>query len=350
MANSGPASLRYHLIVESSPIAMIMTGSDGRIEFANPESERMFGYRVSELIGEPIEILVPVRHRRLHAGLRRGFVENPSQRPMGAGRDLTGVRRDGKEFPVEVGLTPIETRRGLLVLATIIDISERKKTESDTQRHTAELEAAVEGSIDGIILIDEKGVMQWVNPAVGRLSGYDAKELVGENVNMLMPEPYRSEHDNYLRRYLRTGEAKIIGIGRAVEARRKDGSVFPIDLAVSEVPLAGRRLFAGFVHDLSERRKLETRLDQLHDDRLKAMGEMAAALAHEINQPLAATGAYLGTAERLLKMDLARRPAKVEDVLEIARRQIMQAGRIIRNLQEFAERGNPTRPARNSTG
>ncbi len=342
MAHARPASLRYFTIVESSPVAMVMVGGDGVIQFNNTETERMFGYRHGELLGQSIDVLVPAHLRKRHADFRKGFLRSPSKRPMGAGRDLMGLRRDGSEFPVEVGLTPIQARAGLLVLATIIDITDRKKTEDETQRHIAELEAAVMGAVDGVVVIDESGIIEWLNPAVGRLFGYERDELIGQDVRLLIPEPYQSEHDS-LRDYDSAGEAKIVGIGRAVEGRRKDGSVFPIDMAVGAVPMAGKRLLAGFIHDLSERRKLETRLDQLREDRLKVMGEMAAALAHEINQPLAATGAYIGTAERLLKMAPAQRPTKVEEVLDFARQQVMQAGRIIQNVREFADRAEPNK-------
>ena len=326
---------------------MIMIGSDGVIQFMNSETERMFGYPTEELIGQSIDVVVPAHFRDRHAALREAFMANPIKRPMGSGRDLTAVRRDGTAVPVEIGLTPIQTSNGIVVLATIVDISDRKKIENAIMQHAAELEAAVNGAVDGIVMIDENGIIQWLNPAAGCLFGYDAAELVGQNVTVLMPDPYRGEHDGYLRNYLRTGKAKIIGIGRAVEGRRKDGSMFPLDLAVNIVPVAGKRLFAGFVHDLSERRKLEARLEELHADRLKAMGEMASALAHEINQPLAATATYLRTVRRLLKLSPDKRPATIEDIIDYAVGQVIRAGRIVSNLREFAAGGEPNKTQQN---
>jgi two-component system sensor kinase FixL len=343
MAVAQPTSLRYFLIVESSPTASIMVGSDGVIQFVNAETEHMFGYRSEELIGQSIDILVPTRFREGHAALRACFFARPSKRAMGAGRDLTAMRRDGTEFPVEIGLTPIEAKTGAVVLATIIDISDRKKSEDALAQRAVELEAAVTGAVDGIIMIDGKGIIQWLNPAAAALFGYDAIDIVGQNVSVLMPEPYRSEHDSYLRRYLRTGSAKIIGTGREVEGRRKDGSIFPMDLGVSVVPVPGKRLFAGFVHDLSERRRLEARMEQLHADRLEAIEGMAAALAHEVNQPLSASAVYLKAARRLLQLPPDARPSRVEDALDSAAEQIVRAGRIISNLREFVARGEPNK-------
>ncbi len=341
MAFVRPTSLRYSTLIESSPAVMITAGGDGIIQFANAGTERMFGYRPGELVGRSIEILVPPRLRKGHEALRQRFLANPSGRPMGAGRDLAAVRRDGSEFPVEIGLTPIESQAGLLILATILDITERKRADDALMENATELEAAVSGAVDGVIIIDENGVMQSLNPAAAKLFGYDGAELIGKNVSVLMPEPYRSEHDTYLRRYLRTGKARIIGIGREVEGQRKDGSTIPMDLGISAVVVHGKRLFVGFVHDLSERRRIEARLQQLHANRLDAIGGMAAAIAHEINQPLAAGKTYLETARRLLTQPPELRPANVDDVLGAAAEQIMRAGRIIRNLRGFVARGEP---------
>ena len=242
---------------------MITTGSDGVIQFSNAETERMFGYGRGELVGRSIEVLVAASLRKGHAALRQRFLASPSKRPMGAGRDLTAVRQDGSEFPVEIGLMPIETKTGLLVLATVLDISERKKAEKALAQRAADLGAAVDGAVDGIIVIDEAEIIGSLNPAAARLFGYDFAELIGQNVNVLMPEPYRGEHDAYLRRYLCTGKAEIIGIGREVEGQRKDGSVFPMDLGVSVVVGGGKRLFVGSVHDLTERLRTEARIQKL---------------------------------------------------------------------------------------
>ncbi len=135
---------RFRLAVEASPAAMIMTGPDGLIEFANAETERMFGYSVEELIGRSIDELVPARMRGAHSGLRRGFLASPSKRPMGAGRDLNGVRKEGMEFPVEIALTPIDSENDLIVLATVVDITARRRSETELAQRASELELANE--------------------------------------------------------------------------------------------------------------------------------------------------------------------------------------------------------------
>ncbi|HZZ60403.1 MAG TPA: ATP-binding protein [Roseiarcus sp.] len=144
MPTNAQSDDRFRLAVDASPAAMIMVDANGLIEFANAETERMFGYAIFELIGQSIDILVPTRSRESHAGLRRGFFGNPSARPMGAGRDLYGTRKDGQEFPVEIALTPIEAEHGPIVLATIVDITARRKAEEEHARRAADLEIANE--------------------------------------------------------------------------------------------------------------------------------------------------------------------------------------------------------------
>ena len=159
-----------------------------------------------------------------------------------------------------------------------------------------------------------------------------------------MPNPYRDQHDGYLGRYLRTGEKRIIGIGRVVVAERKDGSTFPIELAVGEMNSSGRRFFTGFIRDLSERQQTEARLQELqteliHISRLSAMGEMASALAHELNQPLSAIANYMMGSRRLLEGQTDETSRLVRDAMDKAAEQSLRAGQIIRRLRDFVARG-----------
>jgi two-component system, LuxR family, sensor kinase FixL len=197
-------------------------------------------------------------------------------------------------------------------------------------------------------VIDERGGMQSFSSAAERLFGYRADEVIGRNIKMLMPSPYRENHDGYLERYARTGEKRIIGIGRLVVGERKDGSTFPMELAVGEMNSGGRRYFTGFVRDLTERQKTEARLQELqselvHISRLTAMGEMASALAHELNQPLAALTNYLKGARRLLDQRTDKETLIVRDALEKAAEQSLRAGQIIRRLRDFVSHGESER-------
>lgn len=199
------------------------------------------------------------------------------------------------------------------------------------------LRAILDAAVDSIVTIEESGAIESVNAATERLFGYAREELIGRNVSVLMPAPYRDEHDGHIARYLRTGEARIIGIGREVEARHKDGRVFPVDIAVSEVRLPDRRLFTGIIRDLTERREMEERArlrleDAAHTARMLELGEMCSEIVHEVNQPLAA---IVGFAEGCLRMIRkgAAQPDVIEDALGRVADQGIHAGEILSRLR-----------------
>ena len=213
------------------------------------------------------------------------------------------------------------------------------------------LRSILETVPDAMVVIDQHGMIQSFSRAAERLFGYEAHEVCGRNVSLLMPSPYREQHDAYLRRYLSTGERRIIGIGRVVLGERKNGTTFPMELAVGEVQQDGARLFTGFIRDLTERQQTQARLQELqenllHVSRLRSMGQMAAALSHELNQPLTATTNYLNAAQRLLdapQPDLAR----IRQALALAARQSLRSGEIIRRLRAFVSRGAVSRQREN---
>jgi two-component system, LuxR family, sensor kinase FixL len=212
----------------------------------------------------------------------------------------------------------------------------------------AHLKSILDTIPDAMIVIDERGIMQSFSPAAERLFGYSAAEAVGRNVKILMPSPYREDHDSYLERYRRTGERRIIGIGRIVVGERKDGSTFPLELSVGEMKTANRRYFTGFIRDLTERQQSEARLQELqselvHVSRLTAMGEMASALAHELNQPLSAIANYMKGSRRLLEGSTDERAATLREAMDKAAEQALRAGQVIRRLRDFVARGESER-------
>jgi two-component system sensor kinase FixL len=210
------------------------------------------------------------------------------------------------------------------------------------QAHLREplLAALVDNALDGIITIDEAGTILSFNPAAGALFGYTPDEVIGQNVLMLMPEPYRSRHNDYVTDYLRTGITKIIGISRQVEGQRRDRSVFPMELGVAAIEAEGERYFVGFIHDLSEQRRFEARMHDLHADRLDIIEGMTVGLAHELKQPLAAINAYLHIASRLLKKGDV---AEIEQALDNASKQVFRVSEIVDNLRQFIARGDTTK-------
>lgn len=218
----------------------------------------------------------------------------------------------------------------------------------DALEREAHLQSILDTVPEAMIVIDERGVMQSFSSAAERLFGYKPAEALGQNVKILMPAPYRENHDSYLHRYMSTGVRRIIGIGRVVVGQRKDGSTFPIELAVGEMKSGDRRFFTGFIRDLTERQKTEARLQELQSElvyisRLTAMGEMASTLAHELNQPLSAIANYLQGSRRLLEGISDERSTALRDAMDKAADQAMRAGQIIRRLRDFASRGESER-------
>jgi two-component system, LuxR family, sensor kinase FixL len=223
------------------------------------------------------------------------------------------------------------------------DNNEREQEGARLERE-ALLRAIIETSPDGLVTIDQTGIIQSFNPAASKMFGYRAEEVIGRNVSCLMPSPDHERHDGYLARYLRTGERRIIGIGREVHARRRDGTVFPVELAVGEVTAEGHRLFAGFLRDISARRDAEQRMHELHSEllhvsRLSEMGEMASGLAHELNQPLTAIINYLQACRRLFPDATLAERGRVGELIEKAIAQAERAGQIIQHLRRFIARG-----------
>jgi len=210
----------------------------------------------------------------------------------------------------------------------------------------ARFAALLDAAVDAILVISDSGRIETFNRAAEALFGYSADEIRGKNVSVLMPEPYRSEHDGYIKRYLETGEKKIIGIGREASARQKNGDFFPIDLSVGEIRHAGERRFVGIIRDISERkenarmiRQQQERLE--HVMRLGTLGEMAAGIAHEINQPLTAISTYAQAAKRLINSGQLD-DERLLEILDKTGTQAERAGQVIRRIRNLARK----RPAK----
>ncbi|OAH22429.1 PAS domain S-box protein [Methylorubrum sp. B1-46] len=230
----------------------------------------------------------------------------------------------------------------------IFSIHEQRQADEELRAREAHLRSILETIPDAMVVIDEQARIKSFSAAAERQFGYAPDEVEGHNVSLLMPEPYRTQHDAYMARYLTTGERRIIGIGRVVVGRRKDGSTFPMELSVGEMRSGGERYFTGFIRDLTERRNTGTRLQELqselvHMSRFTALGEMASTLAHEINQPLTAIASYLNGCRRILgRMEGAEVPL-LADAVNRAAQQALRAGQVIRHLREFVARGESER-------
>jgi len=273
--------------------AVIATDASGRVAFLNPVAESLTGWPSAEAAGRPLPDVFRIVNEET-----RQTVDNPALRAMregvivGLANHTLLLARDGRELPISDSGAPIRDGHGVVVGAVLVfrDVTTRRRAERDLRRSEEHMRSIVEHVVDGILTIDESGTVETINRAAERLFGYAAREVVGKNVRMLMPEPFQGEHDRYVRSYLETGQAKIIGIGREVIGRRKDGSTFPMELSVSEFRVAEGRRFTGIVRDVSERRQLEEQLRQRVEELAEVSrrkSEFMATLAHELRNPLA---------------------------------------------------------------
>ena len=341
------ADALFRAVFDATFDPIIVIDRTGLIRSANKASERVFGYSAAELLGRNVSMLMPQPYAGEHDTYLANYLRTGEKRIIGFGRDVFGRRKDGSVFPMYLAIGEAELDGEVIFVGILRDISERKTAEQALRDSELRLRSTLDTVPDGIIVINERGAIQSFSGAAERLFGYAAGEVIGRNVAMLMPSPYKEAHDSYLDRYLRTGEHHIIGIGRVVVGLRKSGETFPMELQVGEFAAGPRRFFTGFVRDLTEQQEAKRRIhdlqaELLHASRLSVMGQMASTLAHELNQPLTAVVNYLEAARHLLK-GAPDAPPRVDDLIGRAVTQAERAGGVIRQLRQFISTGETER-------
>ncbi len=339
------------LIDAVTDVGLIVLDPEGHVTSWNAGAERIMGWQADEIVGRPFTVFF--RPEDVAAG--KPAQEMALARETGRYEEqVIRVRKDSSTFVAYVSLTPLRDEAGEVrgFAKVSRDITERVAAEEALKAREAHLRSILETVPDAMVVIDEQARIQSFSATAVRLFGYEPGEVVGENVKVLMPEPYRRQHDGYMQRYLSTGERRIIGIGRVVVGQRKDGSTFPMELAVGEMHSGGERYFTGFIRDLTERQQTETRLQELqselvHMSRFTALGEMASTLAHEINQPLTAIANYLKGCRRILERIEGDQVPMLREAVNQAADQALRAGQVIRHLREFVARGESERHIEN---
>lgn len=330
------------LIDSAANYAIIKLDASRRIAIWNKGAERLLGWTEDQAIGRFRCDGLP--SDRLCDSLEEDCTVAESQGR--ADRDIVQHRPDGRAFPANRTVTALRDEAGRLrgFGVVIRDLTEDRAAAEQLRAQQAHLESILATVPDAMIVIDTDGLITSFSAAAERLFGYAEAELVGTNVSRLMPQPDRGRHDGYISSYLKTGQRKIIGIGRIVVGQRKDGSTFPMELSVAEAGDRENRIFTGFIRDLTEKQRSELRLKELqseliHVSRLSAMGTMASTLAHELNQPLTAIANYLEAARDLIDQPDEETLSLVREATAEGAKEALRAGQIVRRLREFVARG-----------
>jgi two-component system sensor kinase FixL len=333
-------------ILATLPEAVAIIRLDHSLTELNPAGLALLGVETLEEI--PADAPLSLIERRHIPRFKTHFSKAVSDQPDELGEplliDVNAL--DGERRSVECRMAPLKDGDGSIagVVVTARNVSEREHNLRTITESASLLSAILATVPDPMIVADDHGLITSFSATAETLFGYSEQEVLGCNVQMLMPEPHRGAHDGYMRHYLETGERRIIGIGRVVEGLKKDGSLFPMELSVGEARTGDHPAFTGFVRDLTEKFEAEARMQELqaelvHTSRLSAVGTLASALAHELNQPLTAIANYMSASRDLVDDFKSETAAMLREALDEAGKEALRAGQIVRRLRDFVSKG-----------